>query len=387
MNFISVAQRIGLNLAAYAVVLLYFAPTLLCIRRSLIFIASQEYRDRSWRRKPFTRLAFLAGVAFSIFLAAAAIHAMSREKQVTLWPFIAAVGLSLLIFSAGVAFVRGPSRLQPAAVKPVMRISPQLGHESNGRARRIFLARFWASTSAQVVAFATMLRVSFIIVTSGESANEMRVFENLLVFATVNIIGLQAVTFVIQLSSPTLTALSRANVLLVRAGEAKESAPWPSDQGVKLRNDLYGFASSVARLARQLERRDPRHPGAVLYNGVVEFAHAELANASSLSGALTPEMRRLVVATSSLIIGGVEKTTYDNLIGMTATFDEGGRPAKQLQRLPGRFSRAAQAVARSAEPTDKLVTTLTKLLGLVLVLLLALAGQLTISEFLEKLKP
>lgn len=387
MNFISVAERIGLNLAAYMVALLYLAPALVCIRRSLIFIVSQEYRDRSWIRRPSNLIAFLVGAAFSVFLAGAAIQAIAHRQGITPWPFVAAVGLSFLVLMAGVAFVRDPSRLAPVAANSEISISPQLGQHSDVKAKRIFLARFWVLRSAHGMTFVVMLPMTYFILTSGNAKDNTRALENLLVIVTVVLIGLPVAMLVIQLFSPTLTALSRANILLLQAGEAKGPTPWPSKEGIKMRSDLYAFASSVARLARRLERRDPSHPGAFLYRGIVDLVRTELTYASSLSGSLSSEMGTLIIAASSLIIGGVEKATYDQLIGMTETFDGSGHPAKELQRHPGRLSRAARAVARNAEPTDKLVTTFTKVLGLVLAVLLAFAGQLTISEFLKNLKP
>lgn len=151
------------------------------------------------------------------------------------------------------------------------------------------------------------------------------------------------------------------------------------------RRDLVCLTRRITKVSWRTVDQRGRHPADVACNALVATIDRYLSSPASVDlmpASLVDVLRDL----GSLLVGGCEPREYRRILEGSNAFDVDGVPLSGAPRTSSRLARVASALKSWAEPTDKMLSTLTRLAAFTILIVLVVSGNLGLSEILENIK-
>lgn len=366
-------------------------PCLLCLNKILILTVGLRVPVMSDLPKlgqyAARTLSVLVMTAVSVLSAGVAVEALRAQEKLTIHGFTVALFAFLGFVAINMVILFGTGEVtfgKPKEPSPIAASSSLI-------ARRIATAEVCSRRTARIVVLLDFLIVAYVIIfRHADAASSQRPTQgasNALALLCCMTLGVGICFLAIEAISFRTNLLERISSLDSHLSDMPpELSTWQHKEVVNYRRQVRNVATGFVKLARRIERQDPRQPSATVYGLVAERLLLSLRSRASLSTVICHDDRALMLDAGAMLIGGCQPALLESLADRTNAFDADGQPIMSSVVGKGRGARVARALTTKTEDLERLFGIAMKVVVLIFVLVLFGVGRLTIEGLLENLK-
>ncbi len=373
-------------------VFLVTIPALTCIRWA-VYALPLERPSVAWLKRAMLPgnalrlVGFFGAVVFSTLLLGNVVDGVLGSDEYHYWTMALLLLMTLSPIALGVVYsVSSTSTVWPEPV----RLHPDLAPASSAAAacraaRRVWLLAF--SQAAVVSLTVVFCAFRFAIYNEQKDPSGFFTLVGLVLTVLVGIgVGLTAVT-ITQNYAMCLTLLNRVRWDQIRSRQVPNSVDGAAlDPLGGTRADLHQLARRIETVARRSGGNGVTYPVQHLLGVGSSRIGAFLQSSRSLERTVPAEFAEVLTALGNILVGDCRPGTHQRLARELEAFDDDGAPVQSAPRRTSRAGRIWRSMTQHAEPADKLLSTATRMLAVVLIAVLAVTGKLGLDKILEQLK-